>query len=817
MDRILTNKLKSFILESGMDLVGFAPVERWTEAPFLLTPQAILPDSKFVIVAGIHITDTWTEMGGEPTPHDVGPGGFIDHNSLLDRISYRTSKFLEEYGYKAVPIAASNIWRYRQFPGVPRVFSPDLSHIHASAAAGLAQLGWTGLSITPEFGPRIRYVSIVTDAELVPTPMYDKTKLCDMCMDCVRACPSAALRKDFITKEPVVTHIGGMEFKYANKNIWRCAWAEHFDLDLDSKTLDDCHIGEQEILNEIANHGERGHERGVCQKVCIPDHLRSEEPSFGREDKKLTMKRINRRYPDTMPTLRKLRDDFIAKAISLGIDNVGVTRIDPDSEVYAQVTKEAPGMITALGLVMQIPEEARDMVDCGNQYVSAPYNYASYIRIHHIGIIMARWLEDMGYHASIYTSQISGELMAKKIKENGGKKVERDTTVSAPFSKKQLAALPLCEQAGLGEYKDGEFVSPEYGTSCIVAAIVTDAPLDEDKPLSGILSKPARKLSARQLRQKLESITTEENVTAVGVAPAERIEKIYDALKANVDESELGIGVKDVSGNWHGEYVPAQYDDGNKLRKPSDYVKDAKSVIVLSMNCPDYLVKGSGNEDTKQIGTYAFYTYQTAFELRFSAMKLAVELNRHGYKTVITENLLGIGSFTDSPRGLLPDMRCGALEGAAAGLGGIGKNGALMTREHGTQRRQITIVTDAVLDYDSVDLFNSPCDDCSDCVSVCPMKAISGNTFAIPVGDQTVDYPVICRSNCDWSKRYSLCPEEGPALIGCLTDVKPSHDGKISYDELCAACGKKDAVMKTRTVILEPCMRHCKYMGEDNK
>ena len=123
-----------------------------------------------------------------------------------------------------------------------------------------------------------------------------------------------------------------------------------------------------------------------------------------------------------MPTLRKLRDDFIAKAISLGVDNVGVTTIDPDSEVYAQVNKEAPGMVTALGLVMQIPEEAREMVDCGNQYVSAPYNYASYIRMHHIGIVMARWLEDMGYHASIYTSQISGELMAKKLKENGGKK-----------------------------------------------------------------------------------------------------------------------------------------------------------------------------------------------------------------------------------------------------------------------------------------------------------------------------------------------------------------------------------------------------------
>lgn len=790
MDRVLTTKLKSFILENGMDIVGFAPVERWTDAPYLLTPQAILPGSKYVIVAGLHITDTWTEMGGEPNPQVLGPGGWIDHNSLLDRVAFKTSKLLEDYGYKAVPIASSNIWRYRQFPGVPRVFSPDLSHIHASVAAGLAQLGWTGLSISPEFGPRIRYISIVTDAELVPTPMYDKSKLCDMCMDCVKACPTAALRKDFITKEPLVTHIGGKEFRYANKNIWRCAWAEHFNLDLKSDSLESLdHIGEDEIVKEIAEKGELAHERGVCQKVCIPSHLRSDKPSFGREDKKLTMNRVNRRYPESMPTLRKLRDDFIAKAVSMGVDNVGVTLIDENSDIYKTVNEEAPGSITAIGLVMQIPAETHEMLASGNPYVYGSYRYAPFMRLHHIGIVMSRWLEDMGYHAAFYSANLNDD---------------------------NSAAFALCEQAGLGTAENGVFVSPEFSSACIVAAIATDAPLDEDKPLADECSKLVKKLNEKQLRLKLEGLAAEENITAVGVTPAERIDKIYDALKANVDESQLGMAVRDTNNhNYHGAFVPELYDDGNRLRKPSDYIEDAQSVIVLSMNFPDYLVKGSGNEDTKQIGTYAFYSYQAAFELRFSAIKLATELNRNGYKTVVTENLLGIGSFTDSPRSYIPDMRCGALEGAAAGLGGIGKNGALMTREHGTQQRQITIITNAKLTYDNVDLFNEPCKDCNDCVSVCPMKAINGSTFTIPVGDESVEYPVVCRANCDWAKKYSLCPEEGPALIGCLTNEKPSHDGPLSYEELAEACKGKDSVMKNRTVILEPCLRHCKYSGEE--
>ena len=184
-DRVLTDKVRSEVLAMGMDLIGFAPVERWQDAPYLLSPQAILPDSKIVVVAAIHITDTWTEMGGEPEPQDRSPGGWRDQNGLLDRVAYRTVRLLNAHGHKAIAVASSNIWRYRQFEGIPSLFAPDLSHMHSATAAGLAEIGWSGLAITPEFGPRCRFISIVTDAALVPTAMYDGPKLCDMCGDCI--------------------------------------------------------------------------------------------------------------------------------------------------------------------------------------------------------------------------------------------------------------------------------------------------------------------------------------------------------------------------------------------------------------------------------------------------------------------------------------------------------------------------------------------------------------------------------------------------------------------------------------------------------
>jgi hypothetical protein len=125
-----------------MDLVGFGPVDRWKNAPYLLSPQAILPEAKTVVVGAIHITDTWSEMGGEPEPQDRSPGGWMDQNGLLDRTAYRIVRMLNEHGQQAIGVASSNIWRYRQYEGIPSLFAPDLSHIHAATAAGLAEIGW---------------------------------------------------------------------------------------------------------------------------------------------------------------------------------------------------------------------------------------------------------------------------------------------------------------------------------------------------------------------------------------------------------------------------------------------------------------------------------------------------------------------------------------------------------------------------------------------------------------------------------------------------------------------------------------------------
>ena len=797
-DRYLTDKIRSDILSNGMDLVGFAPVSRWEHAPFLLSPQAILPNSKTVVVAAIHITDTWTEMGGEPEPQDRSAGGWMDQNGLLDRIAYRTARLLSDHGHEAVAVASSNIWRYREYEGIPSLFAPDLSHIHAAAAAGLAEIGWSGLAITPEFGARCRFISIVTSAELVATPMYDGPKLCDMCGECIKHCPTAALRKEL--GKPHEVKIGGKTYRYANKNMWRCAWAEHFDLDLNSKKLKELDkVGETEILQEIAEKGKRGHERGVCQKFCVPPHLRTNMPSFGRSEKLIAQNRIKRRYPENMPTLRKMRDDISAAAIRMGAEIVSVAPLKHDVQTVPgyTVTKELPGAKTIIAMAIRIPPSFKES--------STDSNYATtmmipYLLMHQLCLKTARMVEDYGYGAASYSWHDELGEMA------GIGKREKLSKLSVLPNGKGRKDVVLPSD---GKKEHEVLISPELGDTLIVGVVVTDAPLDPT-PVPEKCDAPSypKIKDAKKLRKALENIAEKNLVSLFGIAPVKRFEKTIADLKKEFAGVDLGELVYDKNTNYHGIWESTIANDGTKIKGPGEWLPGAKSVIVIGMHFLDEIVRNAGHEETQQIGTYAFWQYQTYRELSFAAFALAKSLDNQGYKAVVCDNMLGIGSKVCSHRGMLPDARCNAIEGVAAGLGQLGENGSLLTEAYGAQQRLMVVVTDAELPADELYSGQALCKKCGKCQSKCPMKALSKKSFNVHLGDAVIEVPQLDRMRCDWSKRYGLCKEEGPAMIGNKTDV-PKPKGKVTIDEIAKACVDRDPIMKNRPCILESCLQHC--------
>lgn len=68
------------------------------------------------------------------------------------------------------------------------------------------------------------------------------------------------------------------------------------------------------------------------------------------------------------------------------------------------------------------------------------------------------------------------------------------------------------------------------------------------------------------------------------------------------------------------------------------------------------------------------------------------------------------------------------MSAGLAGLGWIGKSSLLITPEHGPRVRWATILTDAPL-KPTEELMKNRCGDCTACVEICPVKAITGKPF----------------------------------------------------------------------------------------
>ena len=105
-------------------------------------------------------------------------------NLRLDLISSRISSLIQNEGYNALPIPASERYDDNELCAV-------FSHKLAANMAGLGWIGKSCLLITPEFGPRVRWSTILTDAPLKPAgePLENG---CGECTECVDTCPVSA-------------------------------------------------------------------------------------------------------------------------------------------------------------------------------------------------------------------------------------------------------------------------------------------------------------------------------------------------------------------------------------------------------------------------------------------------------------------------------------------------------------------------------------------------------------------------------------------------------------------------------------------------
>ena len=191
MSKPTSQKIKKFVKESGATLVGIASVDRFEGAPSGHGPLDLMPQAKSVIVAGVRIPDPVVdyeeyhvkmkemkpELGIEASIENfyMQMGHYVE-DMMLNTIAIKLANWLEiNHGLRSLPTPnASHTGLGHPVMEAPMGF---FSQRHAAVRAGLGEFGLSGLVITPQYGPRVRYVSVITEADLDPDPLLAE-KVC---------------------------------------------------------------------------------------------------------------------------------------------------------------------------------------------------------------------------------------------------------------------------------------------------------------------------------------------------------------------------------------------------------------------------------------------------------------------------------------------------------------------------------------------------------------------------------------------------------------------------------------------------------------
>jgi epoxyqueuosine reductase QueG len=198
-DKMDKEKLKGFAKEVKADLIGVASIDRFKGIGPQNHPESIFPEVKSVIVIGKRITRgalRGIEEGTQFSLYSIYGYHWLN-NRILALTTFKICEFLEDNGYEAVPLPDIPC----EVPpmGIPVKKGKPAPNVlidieDAAIRAGLGEIGYCGIFLTEEFGPRQRFQIILTDAEIEPDPIK-KENVCDLCKDCLKICPIGAIGK----------------------------------------------------------------------------------------------------------------------------------------------------------------------------------------------------------------------------------------------------------------------------------------------------------------------------------------------------------------------------------------------------------------------------------------------------------------------------------------------------------------------------------------------------------------------------------------------------------------------------------------------
>ncbi|MBR5527895.1 MAG: hypothetical protein IKV97_02740 [Clostridia bacterium] len=231
--KLTSQMIKEYAKEIGLDCIAIGNIERFKNAPVLMSPLTYFPKAKSVIAVAMRIPrGTYRGIEEGTHWHNYTFYSYNKLNSLFrPKKTYELCCFIEDHGWEAVahyPAVPEGNGTTREPVAEGKVPADVVCSVRVIAAGcGLGEIGFSKVFLTKKFGPRVRIGLIFTDCELEPDPILDTGDICIHCGACKRECPGNAVPDIKDPSKRLTVDFGEKKIWYGDVHMGRCTLSHH--------------------------------------------------------------------------------------------------------------------------------------------------------------------------------------------------------------------------------------------------------------------------------------------------------------------------------------------------------------------------------------------------------------------------------------------------------------------------------------------------------------------------------------------------------------------------------------------------------------